>query len=104
MLKRRERWGLSFKGNLAIAAIALVTGLIVFFNIHPFLAVTRPVDSKILVVEGWVHDFSVDAAVKEFRTGSYERVFATGGPIVGQGGYYISDSQTYASIGAEQLV
>jgi hypothetical protein len=103
MLTRRERWGLSFKGNLAIAAVALVAGLIVFLNIHPFLAVTRPVDSKVLVVEGWVHDFAIDAAVKVFRTGSYDHVFATGGPIVGQGGY-ISDSHTYASIGAQELV
>ena len=64
---------------------------------------TDRVDAKVLVVEGWVHDFGVEAAVKEFRTGSYERVFATGGPIVGQGGY-ISDSHTYASIGAQKLV
>ena len=103
MLKRRERWGLSFKGMMAIATIALVAGLIVFLNIHSFLAVTRPVDSKVLVVEGWVHDFSVDAAVKEFRSGSYDHVFATGGPITGQGGY-ISDSHTYASVGAQHLV
>jgi hypothetical protein len=103
MLKRKERWGLSCKGKLAIAAIALVTGLVVFFNIHPFLAVTQQVDSRVLVVEGWVHDFTFEAAAKEFRAGSYNHVFATGGPIVGQGGY-ISDSHTYASIGAQQLV
>jgi uncharacterized SAM-binding protein YcdF (DUF218 family) len=103
MLKRKEHWGLSCKGKLAIAAIALVTGLIIFFNIHPFLAVTQQADSRVLVVEGWVHDFTFEAAVKEFRAGSYDHVFATGGPIVGQGGY-ISDSHTYASIGAQQLV
>ncbi len=103
MLNRKERWGLSFKGSLAVTAIALVMGWIVFVYIHPFLAVTQRVNSRILVVEGWVHDFTFDAAVKEFRTGSYGRVFATGGPIVGQGGY-ISDSHTYASIGADQLV
>ena len=103
MLKRKERWGLSFKGKVVILTVALVAALILFLGIHPFLAVTQRVDSKTLVVEGWVHDFSFEAAVKEFRTGSYDRVFATGGPIVGQGGY-ISDSHTYASIGAGQLV
>jgi uncharacterized SAM-binding protein YcdF (DUF218 family) len=103
MLKRKERWGFSCKGKLVIAALALVTGLIVFINIHPFLAVTQQVDSRVLVVEGWAHDFAIEAAVKEFWTGSYDHVYATGGPIVGQGGY-ISDSHTYASIGAQQLV
>ena len=101
---RKECWRLSFKGKAAVAAIALVTGLVVFLNIHPFLAVTQRADSRFLVVEGWVHEFTFDAAVKEFKTGQYQRVFATGGPIKGQGPYYISDSHTYASIGAEELV
>jgi uncharacterized SAM-binding protein YcdF (DUF218 family) len=103
MLMRKERWGLSWKGRAPLAATALAAGLIIFFNIHPFLAVTQRVDTRVLVVEGWVHDFTFEAAVKEFRTGSYDQVFATGGPIVGQGGY-TSDSHTYASIGAQQLV
>lgn len=103
LLNRKPRWGLSCKGWLAVAMVALVTGLLGFFCIHPFLAVTQRVDSRILVVEGWVHDFTFDAAVKEFRTGSYDTVFATGGPIEGQGGY-ISDSHTYASIGAGKLL
>lgn len=102
MLNRKERWGLSFKGKAVIAAIGLVTALVVFFGIHPFLAVTQRVDTRILVVEGWVHDFTIQAAVNEFRTGSYERVFTTGGPIEGQGGY-INDAHTYASIGAGLL-
>jgi hypothetical protein len=87
---------------MVVVAIALVMGLMVFFYIHPFLAVTHRVDSRVLVVEGWVHEFTIDAAVKEFKTGSYDRVFAIGGPIQGQGGY-ISDSHTYASVGADFL-
>lgn len=103
LLDRKPRWGLSWKGWLAVATVALVTGSLAFFCIHPFLAVTQRADSRILVVEGWVHDFAFDAAAKEFKSGGYDRAFATGGPIEGQGGY-ISDSHTYASIGAEKLV
>jgi uncharacterized SAM-binding protein YcdF (DUF218 family) len=80
----------------------LVTTLIVFFFIHPFLAVTHRVDSNILVVEGWVHEYAIDAAVKEFRTGSYDRVFTTGGPVSGLG-HYINDYNTEASVGAGLL-
>lgn len=103
MLQRRERWGLSFKGNLAIAAIALVMCLIVFFYIHPFLAVTHRVDSRVLVVEGWVHEYAINDAVKEFRAGSYDRVFVTGGPVSGLG-HYVNDYQTSASVGADLLM
>jgi len=102
MLNRKERWGFSFKGKMAVTAIALFTALIVVSCIYPFLAVTHRVDSKSLVVEGWIHEYAIDAAVKEFRTGSYTNVFATGGPVEGIGGY-VNDFQTAASVGADLL-
>src|SRR5262249_55645831 len=43
------------------------------------------------------------AAAEEFRRGSYQRVFTTGGPVIGNGGY-VNDYQTSASVGAEMLV
>ena len=59
-------------------------------------------DAKFLVVEGWVHEYAIQSGVKEFRTGPYQRVFTTGGPAVGSGGY-LNDFQTSASVGAELL-
>lgn len=102
LLNRKERWGLSFKGKLVAAVILTGTGLIVFLCVQPFLAVTHRVESRTLVVDGWVQEYAFDGAVKEFQGGSYDRVFAIGGPIMGQGGY-ISDSHTYASIAADVL-
>lgn len=102
MLDRKERWGISFKGLLAIAGIALGTGLIIFFYIRPFLAVTQRSDASTLVVEGWIQKYAAKDAVKEFRDGHYQRVFTTGGPVEGLGGY-VNDFQTYASIGADLL-
>src|SRR5271154_3031651 len=78
LLSRKERWGLSWKGRLAAVVTILITGLILFFRIYPFLAVTHRVDSKILVVEGWVHPFTMEAAAKEFKEGRYEQAFTTG--------------------------
>jgi uncharacterized SAM-binding protein YcdF (DUF218 family) len=78
-----------------------VFGLILF-EIHPFLAKTQRVDSKNLVVEGWIHDYAAQLAAKEFKDGHYERVFTTGGPVEGSG-RYISDAYTLASVGAGRL-
>ena len=100
---RKPRWGLSGRGWLAIIGFTLVVSLGILFLIRPFLAVTQRVETRTLAVEGWSHDYAFAAAAKEFKSGGYDRVFATGGPIVGQGGY-INDAHTYASIGAQKLV
>jgi uncharacterized SAM-binding protein YcdF (DUF218 family) len=71
-------------------------------RIHPFLATTHREDTKILVVEGWLESYALRAAVAEFNSGSYERIFTTGGPIVGDGGY-INDYRTLASASAGEL-
>ena len=99
---RKERWGLSWRGRLGVAAFISLAGLLALLEIHPFLAVTRREDAKTLVVEGWVHQFVIDAAVKEFKTKHYDRVFVTGGPEIGTGGYN-NDFNTEASVGADLL-
>ena len=49
-----------------------------------------------------MHEYAIRAAVEEFRSGSYRRVFATGGPVEGNGGY-TNDFQTAASVAADLL-
>lgn len=71
-------------------------------GVYPFLARTQRVDADALVVEGWVHDYAIQEAVNEFRRGSYQRVFTTGGPVEGSGGY-TNDYHTNASVGADIL-
>ncbi|PYL63312.1 MAG: cytosine deaminase [Verrucomicrobia bacterium] len=73
-----------------------------FLNIHPFLAVTDRVNSKVLVIEGWIQRHAIQAGADEFNRGSYERIFTTGGPENGSGGY-VNDYQTSASVGVEAL-
>ena len=102
ILVRKERWGLSWRGRSVVLAFLLLFAWLIFFEIHPFLAVTHRQNARILVVEGWVHKYSINAAVKEFQTGNYDRVFVTGGPVVGTGGY-INDYNTEASVGADLL-
>jgi hypothetical protein len=102
ILVRKERWGLSWRGRLTVLAFILFVGCLMVWFVHPFLAVTHRENTKILVVEGWVHPYAINAAVKEFRTGHYDHVFVTGGPVDGSGGY-INDYNTEASVGADLL-
>jgi len=103
LLSRRERWGLSGRGWLAVISFFALGAVLWLKNIQPFLAHTERVEAKVLVVEGWIHEFAIRAAVTEFQTGHYEKIYTTGGPVAGNGGY-VNDFNTAASVGAELLV
>jgi uncharacterized SAM-binding protein YcdF (DUF218 family) len=102
ILTRRERWGLSQSGWLLSAAIVLAGLYLIVLDVYPFLAVTHRLDTNVLVVEGWIHEYAIRAAVEEFRSRSYQRVYTTGGPVEGSGDY-INDYHTNASVGADLL-
>ena len=102
LLTRRERWALSWRGRLILASALLLLFALCIKRVYPYLAITDPVNANILVVEGWIHEYAIRAAVKEFQSNHYQRVFTTGGPVLGTGGY-INDFHTSASVGADLL-
>lgn len=102
LLVRRQGWTLSWFGKLLLVLIVTALALSCFLGLSSFLAVTQRVETKTLVVEGWVHKYAIRLATEEFKAGSYERVFTTGGPVLGSG-RYINDYQTSASVGADLL-
>jgi uncharacterized SAM-binding protein YcdF (DUF218 family) len=102
LVYRKERWSLSWRGRLTLAFLLLLVGALLLKGVYPFLATTHRVDADVLVVEGWVNEYAIRVAVEEFRNNSYQRVFATGGPVEGHGGY-INDYYTSASVGADLL-
>jgi uncharacterized SAM-binding protein YcdF (DUF218 family) len=102
IIRLKERWGLSWYGRLFVISLLLLAIYAVVVNVHPFLAVTDRVDTKILVVEGWMDEYTMRASADEFKTGGYEHIIATGGPLPGSGGY-TDDYSTFASVGARRL-
>ena len=80
----------------------LIVG-VTFLTVHSFLAVTRRVNANVLVVEGWVHEYAIRAGAEEFRAGHYPRIYTTGGPVTGNGGY-TTDYGTSAHVGEELLL
>lgn len=98
----KERWGLSWRGWLVAGLVVFSIGGFIFFEIRPFLAVTHRVDSRVLVVEGWIHEYAIVDAVHEFNDGHYQEVYTTGGPVEGIPAY-VNDFQTSASVGADLL-
>ena len=102
LIEKRPMWILTLQGW--IIAIALLLSLITFTvsQIHPFLAVNSPIPTAdILVVEGWMSDNAIEAALEEFRNGSYTKVVTTGIPL--RKGHYLAEYNNYARIAAETL-
>ena len=85
-VSRRPRWGLARRGWLALLAAVFFTALVWVLNVQPFLAPTQRLDTKILVVEGWIPSYALRLAAAEFRAGHYEKVYTTGGPVAGSDG------------------
>ena len=82
-LSRRPRWGLARRGWLVLVLGFIFGALLIIFNVQPFLAPTQRVETKILVVEGWIPSYALGVAAAEFRAGHYEKIYTTGGPIAG---------------------
>jgi uncharacterized SAM-binding protein YcdF (DUF218 family) len=64
--------------------------------------VTHRVDADVLVVEGWVAEYSWREAASEFKRGKYQFAFTTGGPLPGEAGDN-SGSKSWAAVGARRL-
>jgi uncharacterized SAM-binding protein YcdF (DUF218 family) len=102
LLKRKETWTLTWRGRmiaLLLMAAFLAIGL---WRVHPFLAVNKPVEAEVLVVEGWIPEYALQQCVNEFRSHPYGRIFTTGGPVSGVGSP-AADDDTYAYVAASRL-
>lgn len=80
-LNQKPRWSFSFRGWLIFLLLVALCGVGTILRVHSFLAINKPVASRILVVEGWITDRAINGIVSEFKTGDYARVYTTGGPM-----------------------
>lgn len=76
--RKKERWSTTWLGKLSIILVLIVLFLIFLTNIHPFLAQNNPIESKIMVLEGFVPDYVVEEAKEIFIAGKYEKLLITG--------------------------
>ena len=102
LLRRRQCLVPTWRGWLLLAAVVVALGMFGMFGISPFLSVTDSVPGGALVVEGWVPDYMLKAAITEFRRSHYDRLYVTGIPL--DQGAPLSEYTNYANIGAATLV
>jgi hypothetical protein len=91
---------------IVVAVFLMLIGVIVSFlftrHIYSFLAINAPIASGILVVEGWMPDYAIEAVASQFNQGCYQRIVTLGFPL--QHGYFLSDYKTFANLAAATLI
>ncbi|WP_013324174.1 ElyC/SanA/YdcF family protein [Gloeothece verrucosa] len=102
LLEYKPQWTLSIKGWIILFALILISGLTFIRTIQPFLAMNAPVKADTLVLEGWVGDIVVQAALEEFKQGNYQRIITTGTNLLQ--GSFLSQYQNYAQMTASTLI
>lgn len=85
---------------LILVSVVAAFWIILGFS-HSFLAVSKPVNGEILVVEGWIPDDALERAAEQFHKGSYRFIAVTGGPL--DQGSYLKEYGNYAQLGAATL-
>jgi len=87
MFRRRQVWVPTWWGALVLVVVLASAAFVALRNLANFLAVDAPATARdgrgarTLVVEGWLDEDALDAAIALIARGRYERVVASGGPI-----------------------
>ena len=104
-LRKREILAPTLQGWAVILLCLLIVLTTVVTGLHPFLAVNRPVGGEVLVVEGWLSKYALQAAADRFRSDGYRWLVTTGGPLSEDSHFAecFAGFQTYADVSAALL-
>jgi uncharacterized SAM-binding protein YcdF (DUF218 family) len=102
LLRRRQCLVPTLRGGLVLVLLLGAVALVGMLGIGPFLAVTDSAPGGVMVVEGWVPDYIVKAAIAEFKQNHYDKLYVTGIPLLQ--GAPLSEYKNYAQLGAATLV
>jgi hypothetical protein len=83
-------------GWAAMTALFVAGGAALLLNIYSFLSPVRPVTPDVLVVEGWLPDYALEAAALEFKKRPYRLCITTGVPV--EAGTYLSEYRNFADL------
>ena len=78
LIVRKECWVLTRKAKISLFLMGTIALSFAFWFLYPFLAITQPIHSQILVVEGWLPPETLKYAVAEFNRGDYSEILTSG--------------------------
>ncbi len=64
-----------------ILLITSLSGLFYVKYIHTFLCFSQPVNTQTMLVEGWLNNYALEIASKEYKDNNYKLLLTTGGKL-----------------------
>ena len=101
LLSRKERWGLTAWGWVLLLILILLPSFLFFRNLYSVLSPVKRENTKVLALEGFISDYLLKDAIREFKQGNYSLLVTTGTPI--EAGGLLSEYKSTARVAAESL-
>ncbi|MCX6286031.1 MAG: YdcF family protein [Bacteroidetes bacterium] len=101
LIDRKVRWGLTVWGWILLILILIIPACLFFRNLYSILSPVQREKTTILALEGFVSDYVLTDAIREFRQGHYSLLVTTGTPI--ESGGLLSVYKNTARVAAESL-
>jgi hypothetical protein len=102
LFERRTLWCPTWFGAFCVIFVLVAPTAWWFIYGESFLSLTDRLPAEVLVVEGWIGTNGMRAAAREFRTGGYRYVAATGSRPADEKGWQETD-WSYAQGAANEL-
>ncbi len=99
---KKEKYVLRVWVKLVILLCFIGFIYFLIYNAYSFLSPQNKVESKILVVEGWLNDYALEETLVIFRKGEYEHLLISGGPL--NTGYVIMNYRSTAEVSYQTLL
>lgn len=99
--RRKEIWIPTWRSCLLAFLILTVTAIFLIKTTPYFLAPTQPVHARVLVIEGWLGEQSLEFAKALAKSNQYDLVLTAGGRI--EKGFDEVTYGTFANLGAHRL-
>jgi hypothetical protein len=101
LLKKQTIWWPTWKAWFVVALFGSLTFVGGIRSAYSFLAPTHRVPADVLVVEGWLPEYALRAAIHEFKENSYTLLVTSGGPL--WEGHHASGFHSYAELASHVL-
>jgi len=101
-VSRKFRWGLTIWGWLLILLIIFISFFFLIDNLYRIIAPVKREKTEILVLEGFVNDYVIDSAIREFNQGHYKLLITTGTPL--EWGHLLASYDNTAKVAAASLI
>lgn len=82
IITKKERWSTTWLGKIIGLGIIVLVVYLGIRNVHPYLAVSKPIPSEVMILEGFLPDFAIEESVKIFREENYKLMLVTGKKLI----------------------